>query len=288
MSDYCIGNVHIRWLEGNFTLEPDEFTNCFLASPEDSGSETITYQTEYEDLAWLRMECPTEKNDTYEMYPLPRGRFLLYHWAHLRYAYGFYADDLTDGNVVNCFISPKMIDEIPLCAARFFSTAGLHSKLLQFDAVILHASYIDYDGQAILFMGPSGMGKSTQAALWQQFAGAEIINGDRVLLRQQDGVWYAFGYPCCGSSAICVNRTLPLRAIVVLQQGPKNRVDEVSVGQRVRALLAGAEVYRWSTEEIDRALSICTAIANDVPTIRLTCLPNHDAVESLRRYLEVL
>ena len=93
---------------------------------------------------------------------------MIYHWAHCRFGYGFRLDDLKNGNKVCCYFNPEMREEIPITAARFFSTAGMHTKLLQRSAVILHASYIDWDGSAILFTGPSGTGKSTQAELWEQ------------------------------------------------------------------------------------------------------------------------
>ena len=60
----------------------------------------------------------------------------------------------------------------------------------------------------ILFSGPSGIGKSTQAALWQRYAGAEIVNGDRALVRPDtgtvSGVFYA------GTSGISRNVTASL------------------------------------------------------------------------------
>lgn len=68
-------------------------------------------------------------------------------------------------------------------------TVGLHHKLLQQDALVIHASYIEFMGRGILFLGPSGTGKSTQARLWNEHAGAPILNGDRALLRQKDGIW---------------------------------------------------------------------------------------------------
>ena len=71
----------------------------------------------------------------------------------------------------------------------------------------------------MLIAGYPGIGKSTQADLWQRYEGAELLNGDRTVLRRIDGVWTAFGSPYAGSSNCFVNESRPVRAIVLLSQG---------------------------------------------------------------------
>lgn len=47
-----------------------------------------------------------------------------------------------------------------------FSHIAFEDILLRNDALILHASFIDTKYGGLLFSGPSGVGKSTQADLW--------------------------------------------------------------------------------------------------------------------------
>lgn len=49
--------------------------------------------------------------------------------------------------------------------------------------VPMHASLVEKDGEGVLFLGPSGMGKSTQARLWKSALDADFISGDRPGLR---------------------------------------------------------------------------------------------------------
>ena len=61
-----------------------------------------------------------------------------------------------------------------LCLERPLSVQGCY---------ILHCTFLDYRGQAILFSGPSGIGKSTHANLWcRHIPGTQVLNGDRALL----------------------------------------------------------------------------------------------------------
>lgn len=93
--------------------------------------------------------------------------------------------------------------------ANCFSHIALEALLLQRDAMILHASFVSTRYGGLLFSGVSGIGKSTQADLWQRYEGAELLNGDRTVLRRMDGVWTAFGSPYAGSSNCFVNESRP-------------------------------------------------------------------------------
>lgn len=66
-----------------------------------------------------------------------------------------------------------------------FGHIAMERILMEQEAAILHASFIEYEGQAVLFTGPSGIGKSTQAGLWEQYEDAQILNGDRTILRKK-------------------------------------------------------------------------------------------------------
>lgn len=56
--------------------------------------------------------------------------------------------------------------------ANCFSHIALEALLLQRDAMILHASFVSTRYGGLLFSGVSGIGKSTQADLWQRYEGA--------------------------------------------------------------------------------------------------------------------
>ena len=94
-----------------------------------------------------------------------------------------------------------------LCANVLLTKGVLH----------LHSSFVLYKDKALVFTGPSGIGKTTQAELWRDYQGALIVNGDACLLRRMEDGWHAFGTPVHGSSPYCENREAPLSALVVLK-----------------------------------------------------------------------
>lgn len=281
---FRIGNIDIQWIDGALELPADPMIAAFSA--EASEKEAIIYHADtlrVEELVGMNV---LKYSGGYELLEGSRGLFFLNHWGSCRYAYGFWMDDLDRRDSTPIYFHSELHKEPTLYLSYLFSTIGLHRKLLYYGAAVLHASYIDYKGNGILFLGSSGTGKSTQAGLWKEHAGAEIINGDRVLIRETENGWFAFGYPCCGSSDICINRTLPVRAVVLLQQWNENRIAAPTPFEKIRALAAATEVYPWNTDEVDLALQLAERIARGVPVLRLKCRPDAQSVSLLRSYLE--
>ena len=138
-------------------------------------------------------------------------------------------------------------------------------------------------GQGILFSGPSGIGKSTQAALWQRYAGAEIINGDRALVRPDtgtvSGVFYA------GTSGISRNVTAPLQAVVLLEQGSENRITALRPQEAFARLLSQCAYYQRDAASAARMTELAAQLVTNVPVRQLTCRADGDAVRALEEEL---
>lgn len=158
---------------------------------------------------------------------------------------------------------------------------GLEKLLLRHKALILHASFIRFQGQGILFSAPSGTGKSTQADLWKKHMKAEIINGDRAGIRKKDGVWNAYGLPYAGSSRIYKNESAPLKAIVVLEQGNENVIKELNQMEAMHHLLPEFSLQRWDEQFMQESLDQIIEILNAIPIYLFSCRPDEEAVKLL-------
>ncbi len=283
MYHYSIGGVDIQLDFDRGVLEED-LSRVFRTS-EPCGKDTVLYKTASMNTEAVGQAPILYYSGGYELRQLGTRRFLINHWRTHRYAYGIDLEELEGDGPINIYCNDELTGQFLLSAASFLSTIGLHHRLLKRSMPILHASYVEYKGSAILFAAPSQVGKSTQAELWRLHAGAEVINGDRVLLRPEQDGWYACGFPGCGTSGICKNRTLPIKAIVLLQQAPENRMEAVSLKEKLHALLTGTEVYRWNIRDIDLAMEIAQSIAEHVPILRLCCRPDQAAVQLLHQTL---
>jgi hypothetical protein len=251
------------------------------------GDPVLELQGVEADLSFLKPWDIEIYTGGYELRRGPEGqKFLVHHWMTHRFAFGLYLEEMQGSGPIRIYCNGNLGEPLSLTAAHVLAGAGLHHRLLQQGCGILHAAYIVYRGRGILFAAPSQVGKSTQAALWQKFAGAEICNGDRALLFRRQGIWHAGGYIGCGSSGICKNQSVPLAAIVFLSQGKENLVRPVGAKEGLHGLLPGLETYHWSVEDIDLALSLAGELAAQVPMLHLSCTPDEGAVQTLKAYLE--
>lgn len=153
------------------------------------------------------------------------------------------------------------------------------------DGFIFHCSYIDRKGEAILFTAPSGTGKSTQADLWHQYRGTEIINGDRAVIRLAEGKLLAEGIPFAGSSSYCKNRSLPIRAIVYLGQAPQTTIRKLRGYEAFSRIWEGVSVNTWDREDLERVSCVVQKAASEIPVYHMPCTPDESAVLALEEAL---
>lgn len=163
---------------------------------------------------------------------------------------------------------------------------GAEHLIAQNHGFIFHCSFIEYQGKAILFTAPSETGKSTQAELWHQYRGAEIINGDRAAVRLADGVLLAEGIPFSGSSVYCKNRSLPLSAIVYLGQAPKTTIRRLHGYEAFSKIWEGVSVNIWDRQDLEQVSAVVQKAAAEIPVFYMPCTPDEDAVRTLEEMLK--
>ena len=162
--------------------------------------------------------------------------------------------------------------------------AAVYSRLCFFQTILLHGAFVDYGERGLVFTGPSGIGKTTQAQLWVREKGARIINGDRALLLPGAHGWTAWGWPVCGSSMDCMAQSRPLGHIVFLDQGDSSRIQTLSMAAAVKRLAAQTTINSWNPAFIGRAWDLLEDLAGQIPICRLICTPDETAVETLEKW----
>ncbi len=192
--------------------------------------------------------------------------------------------DCKDGSECQVYFTDKsfsvMTDE-----RYFWSSVPLAQLLLPKKVVLMHASFIDIGGSAVLFSAPCGTGKSTQAELWRVHRNAEVINGDKAGVYLKDGKAFAGGVPFCGTSKICHNKNLPLKAIVLLSQGKENLVRELTGFEALQAVINNIYLDLLAPSEKQMCIDFVIELLKKVKVFSLECTPDERAVEALEKVL---
>lgn len=181
-------------------------------------------------------------------------------------------------NEINCQV-PQDTD------GQLLRMLPMREIFLRFGVLFLHASQVAYRGRGILFTAPSGTGKSTQAKLWRQYQGAEIICNDRTLVRNVDGVWRTYGYPLDGSEPVKSSAVHRLGAVVLLEQGVENTVKRLRPSKALPRLMEQLVLDCWNSEARTAALDLLIQLMEQIPVYLLCCTPDEQAVETLKEQL---
>lgn len=183
----------------------------------------------------------------------------------------------------------KMIIQYPMQKDVFlfehfniWNYMAFENPLLYYQAFLLHSSFISWQNNGILFTAPSGTGKSTQADLWKKYEDADIYNGDRTIIRKIDGKYYGFGSPYAGSSGIYRNESAPIKAIVVIEQGPDNVIRRLHGREAFLPLFRETLMNTWNKEYMEKMTDLLMDAACQIPVYHLSCRPDQDAVNTVK------
>lgn len=146
------------------------------------------------------------------------------------------------------------------------------TELLKKGTLLFHGSVIAVDGEGYLFTAKSGTGKSTHAALWRQEFGdrAEMINDDKPLLKvTADGV-FACGTPWNGKHRLGCNKTVPLKAICILERSETNHIEKIAPKDALTLLMQ--QSFRTGTPDgMMRLLDLLEQVMDRTNIYRLGC-----------------
>lgn len=184
------------------------------------------------------------------------------------------------------FIQVKVNERITHIGVKtVLNSLGVEHLVAGSGGFVFHCAYIAWNGAAVLFTAPSGTGKSTQAELWRKYQDAEIINGDRAVVRVKDGLLVADGIPFSGSSSYCGNCTLPVAAIIYLSQASETSIRKLRGAKAFSKLWEGISVNTWNKNDMEHVLNVVQKAAVEIPVYHLACTPDKTAVIALEEVL---
>ena len=145
--------------------------------------------------------------------------------------------------------------------------------------IAIHSSCIVSNGEAIIFLGESGTGKSTHTRLWREnIQDAVLLNDDSPILRIIDGKAWVYGSPWSGKTPCYKQERYPLKACVRLTQAPYNKIHQLHVIKGYAALHPSCPPeFAYDERLYSHVSSTLGAMLKGVKCYWLECLPNAEA-----------
>ena len=156
--------------------------------------------------------------------------------------------------------------------------------ILPHGGLSMHSSVVVNEGQAFMFMGKSGTGKSTHSRLWlTHIEGSWLLNDDNPIVRVTGGDVVVYGSPWSGKTQCYRNESAPVVGIVRLKQAPRNRFRVCEDIAAFSAVLPGCSVLRQDMR-LHEAMCETLAELTELTLVgELECLPDREAAEVCRR-----
>ena len=120
------------------------------------------------------------------------------------------------------------------------------------------------------------------ASLWFQNH-ATILNDDRVIVREKDGVFWMYGTPWHGDFRPFSTEGLPISKIFFLRHGETNSVTPKKGAEAVSMILARSFPPLWDKRGMDQAMKLCDDLATKTPSFELHFKPDGGIVDFVRR-----
>lgn len=158
----------------------------------------------------------------------------------------------------------------------------LHSLILaERGGFLLHSASAICDGQAYLFSGVSGAGKTTMTRLAPP--DVTLLTDEISYLRPNGQGYAAFGTPFAGELAKSgENCSAPIAALFFLAQGPENRIDEISSTEAVRRLMRNILFFAEDKVLVEKLFATACDFVARVPFRRLTFYPDSRVWDDVR------
>ena len=151
---------------------------------------------------------------------------------------------------------------------------------VEFGAYLFHSAVIEYGGNGFAFAAKSGTGKSTHIKLWRRRfgEGVHVVNGDKPILRFENGKLYAYGTPWCGKEGWQTNTRVPLKALCFLERSAENRIRRIGADEAVM-LMFHQILTPQDLETVDSLFPLLDKTLREIPCYILGCNMSEEAAE---------
>lgn len=148
----------------------------------------------------------------------------------------------------------------------------------------LHGALNVLDGQYILFMGKSGVGKTTLSNLACEL-GATCLTEEDPFLSWKEGKPFVYGTPWPGAKGPENQTSGKLAAVFFLRHAQKNQINRLNSNFAGRNLLQNTRVFKWLPQVVPNAIELIDKVSKSVPSYDFGFVPDRRAIDVIRSVL---
>ncbi len=148
-------------------------------------------------------------------------------------------------------------------------------------AFIVHACGWLHKNQTLLFPGVSGAGKTTLCRQLMTLEEGRVLSDDRVVLRQFDGCFHAFGTPWPGDARQACNAHAPLSALCFIEKSKDAYLIQIGAAETLRRLLESVSIPWYNTCLRELVLTQVEKLVAFVPAYRLGFCPDPGVLDKV-------
>lgn len=174
-----------------------------------------------------------------------------------------------------CYINGQL--DVDILRLALWLVYGLSA--IETHTVAIHASAVIHKDKAVLFLGESGTGKSTQSRLWLDNIERTIpLNDDSPILQIEGNKVLAAGSPWSGKKPYFSTEVKEIAAIIRLSQHNENVIEKLNIHQAIGAIYPSFPSCIVNDVRSEKFIySILSNILSKVPVYSLKCLPDSQA-----------
>lgn len=150
---------------------------------------------------------------------------------------------------------------------------------------LIHSCGFTYQEKGYLFIGSSGVGKSTLARILSTNNQGLVLGDDRIVVRKKNGCFRAYGTPWCGEAGFISAGQAGLKGLLFLKQDSKNNLCRLSPAQAAARLIQCSFFPFWDKAGISSSLKICAELAGSIPAFLFSFRPHPSALDLLKEKL---
>ncbi|MGB9591334.1 MAG: hypothetical protein ACPL1K_02325 [Candidatus Kryptoniota bacterium] len=160
----------------------------------------------------------------------------------------------------------------PFIGADYFLRVAAATLAFQRGGLMVHAAGIAREQIAYLFVGKSGIGKTTVA---RNSPMGSVLNDDLLFLQPRENGWMVFSAPFYNQTQVKpIPNQAVLKGIYFLVQDKRVYLEEINQTSAVAELLANVPVLSGNPQMLNEIFSRCNQIIQAVHPYRLHFLPD--------------